>query len=214
MPKGYRKKRGEMQPSRELRTHIMFHLQPEDVLDEDIYIEKMLLVRYRIICVFAHSIDPETKRGVFGNYLVGIGPRLAQLNRFVSGKISSRGVLSREDLPEPYRSLDYKWRKMVINKVMRRLIERQLNHMRQTGDLYPLDQQGGIWEICQSVADEQLIIQTAFASIYGKNAKPYRESKPRYRDERNHHGRPSGQSRRRDRSLRQAPGISIGTSSF
>lgn len=209
MPKGRNRKRSGAEPSAQLRTFITYHIRPEDVLDEEEYIEKMLLVRYRIIGVFGRSIDPETKRGVLGNYLVGIGPRLSMLNRHLARRIHPRGILTRSDLPKVYQALDYRWREKIINRVVRIMIERQVDLMREACDLWWLDYHGGIWEICQSVADEQKLIQSAFASIYDAEYRDNRDS-PRYRDERTHHGRPSKQSRRRSRALGQAPGVSIG----
>lgn len=212
MPKSSYRWRG-VSPAEEVRSHILYRLQIEDVLDEDQFIEKMLLVRYRIICVFAHSVDPMTKKGVFGNYLQGVGPDLADLKRFVIGKVNSRGVLSRSDLPEEYRLLGRSWRQIIIDKIMSRLINRQIDQMLDSWDLWWLDSHGGIWEIAQSVVDEQKMIQSTFSTIYNLGLKK-QERGPSYRDERTHHGKPSSQSRRRDRQLRQAPGISIGTSGY
>lgn len=208
MPKGRNRKRSGVEPTAQLRTFITYHLQPEDVLDEDDYIEKMLLVRYRIICIFGRSIDPVTKRGVLGNYLLGIGPRVSMLNKYLFTRINPKGILVRSDLPKSYQMLEYKWREKIINRVLKIMIERQVSLMKETCDLWWLDYHGGIWEICQSVADEQKLTQAAFATIY--DAQYSSNTRPRYYDERTHHGRPSKQSRRRNRQLGQAPGVSIG----
>lgn len=214
MPKGRNSKRRSVEPTYEMRNFITYDIEPEDILEEEDYIEKMLIVRYRIISVFEHSIDPATQKGVYGNYLVGIGPRLTQLNRFLASKVSYRGLLSRSDLPRKYQALNYKWRDLIMRRITRCMIERQVNLLKESCDLWWLDYHGGIWEISQSVADEQKLVQASFATIYDSEYRLERDSKPRYRDERSHHGRPSKQSRRRDSLLRQAPGASIGTSGF
>lgn len=208
VPRG-RGKRKNDEPTREMRNYIVYQLIPEDILDDESYIEKMLLVRYRIIGVFGRSVDPSTRKGVYGNYLMGIGPRQSQLNRFLVSRISIKGLMSSADLTPQFKKLNYKWREIILNRVLRLMIERQVELMKENCDLWWLDYHGGIWEIAQSVADEQKIIQASFISSYDHELKL--DPKQKFRDERSFHGRPSKQGRRRTSLLRQAPGMSTGT---
>lgn len=202
-----------MKPDRELQSHIRHHMRLEESLDEEMFAEKMMLVRHRIIGIFNKSVDPRTHRGVGGNYLVGVGPKSRQLAAFIQKRFGIRGVIRLDDLHPRYRGLTDYWRQQVIAKIVGELIDRQLRLMVDESDLWWLDNCGGIWEISQSVADEYAIQQSQIAMLYGE---AYRASKPRqpYRDERAHHGKPSQQSRRRDRELRQAPGLSISSAGY
>lgn len=202
------------EPSRSMRVHIMYRIQPEDIFDEEQYIERMLLVRFRVVSVFLHSIDPVTKKGIGGNYLIGVGHKLSHLKTFINRKVSYRGIVTVNDLPEHYHSLSDRWRKKIIFRLTRLMIDRQINYMYDCYDLYPMESFNGdtMWEIRQSVADRLKRDKLELSMTYDRQLLPKKEEKPRYRDERNHHGKPSRQSRRRNRELRQAPGISVGAS--
>jgi hypothetical protein len=205
------KKRGGIEPSRTMRTHIYYNLTVQDVLDEEEFVEKMLIIRRRIIRVFDRSIDPKTKRGVSGNYLMGIGPKLHSLRSFMYKHVHFRGIIHENELPEQYQVLTDYWKKFIISKIIRILIDLQLEEMYEVADLWQMDNLGGIWEIAQTVADEEVLIYSEIASIYNR---PRSSKKPHYLDERSFHGKPSKQARRRNKELRQAPGISIGVSDY
>lgn len=189
-------------PDRHTVRFITFNITPEDILSEDSYIEKMILVRHRIIGVFEKSVDPITKKGITGNYLVGIGPKVSALNNFLFSKISFRGILSREDLPLEYKYYSLGLREAIFHRVIKVMIERQVSILRDECALWWLETSGGIWEIAQSLVDEK---QLSSSAIIGTMQKP------KYRDERTFHGRPSQQGRKRVSLLRQAPGLSTGS---
>lgn len=202
-----------VKPSRELQAYIRYGMKLEESLNDEMFAEKMLLVRHRIIGIFNRSIDPLTGKGVQDNYLIGVGHRLRSLKIFILKHFGARGVIFLEDLHPRYQVLTDYWRQQVTSIIVSELVERQLCLMLEEGDLWWQDNCGGIWEICQSVADEYEIHRIQVSALYGEIYKT-RKSKQPYRDERAHHGRPSKQGRRRDSELRQAPGLSIGTARY
>lgn len=192
-------------PTDAQRKKICYSLSVSDVLTEDQFIEKMLIIRYRIISIFIKSVDPITKKGISGNFLMGIGPKASQLRKFLHSQINHQNILLEKELPKDFKRLNFFWRNYIISKTVRLLINLQIDEMRENGHLWYLDQSGGIWEISQTLADETNTMKEEYLLIY---TKMYNEPKPRYHDQRNYHGRPSQQGRRRNRQLRQAPGIS------
>lgn len=175
-------------------------------MDSDQFIEKMLIVRHRIINIFTKSIDPRTKKGIPGNYLMGVGSRVMHLREYLHNHINSRGILQDCELPNEFRCLNNFWRNIVISKIVQAMINLQVDEMRNNVQLWYFDQSGGIWEISQSLADEYKSASNEYLSVYESLSC---STKPKYRDQRNYHGRPSKQARRRNKKLRQAPGLSI-----
>lgn len=198
-------KNKDLAPSDAERKKICYNLSIKDVLSEDQFVEKMLIVRHRVINVFIKSTDPRTKKGIPGNYLMGVGPKIGQLRKYLQSHINHQGVLLEKELPKDFKRLNYFWRNFIISKIVRSLINLQIDELRESGHLWFLDQSGGIWEISQTLADESNSIKEEYLQVY---TKMYSHPKSRYHDQRNYHGRPSQQSRRRNRQLRQAPGIS------
>ena len=198
-------KNKSLAPTDAQSKNIYYNLSIKDVLSEDQFIEKMLVVRHRIINIFIKSIDPRTKKGIPGNYLMGVGPKIAHLRKFLNSQINHQNILLEKELPKDFKRLNDFWKNMIISKVVKSLINLQIDEMRESGNLWYLDQSGGVWEISQTLADETVFRRDEYLSIYNKIDN---YSKPKYHDQRNYHGRPSQQSRRRNRQLRQAPGIS------
>jgi len=199
------KKNKGLVPTNAQRTKICYHLSISDILDEDKFIEKMLIVRHRIINIFIKSVDPRTKKGIPGNYLMGVGPKIVNLKKFMHTHINFSGIIIDSELPQEYKKLNYFWKKFIISKIIRSMINIQVDKISKSGNLWYLSQSGGVWEISQSLADEDNLGFDEFISFYSKIDN---SSKPKYRDQRNYHGRPSKQGRRRNKELRQAPGLS------
>ena len=195
-----------VEPSRPMRTYIQYHLRVDDILDEDAYIEKMLIIRHRILAVFARYVDPKTKKGVFGNYIMGIGPKVQHLVGYMIKHMKRDKLFSKSDLPPKYRDLSQFWLDLIYSRVTDQLIERQINLLIQTSDLWRLEISGGIWEISQSVADEYKSARELAGVLYREEA--FGSLLPDYRNERTFHGRPSRQGRRRSGELRVAPSLS------
>lgn len=187
---------------------IYYNFSIKDVLDEEQFIEKMLIVRYRVICAFVKSIDPTTKKGIHGNYIMGVGLKLSQLKKFLHSHINHQSILLKSDLPKELKKLNQFWINFIISKAVRVLINLQIDEILESKSLWFLDQAGGVWEISQSLADEVISARNEYLMVYSKK---YNSTKPRYHDQRNYHGRPSQQGRRRNRKLRQAPGLSTST---
>jgi len=189
-----------------MKTYIQYHLRVEDILEEDAYIEKMLIIRHRILAVFARYVDPKTKKGVFGNCIMGVGPKVQHLVSYMMKNMKRDKLFSKSDIPLKYRKLNQYWIDLIYSRVTDQLIERQINLLIRTSDLWRLEITGGIWEISQSVADEYRSARELAGVLCREGA--FGSLLPDYRNERTFHGRPSRQGRRRSSELRIAPSLS------
>jgi hypothetical protein len=138
---------------------------------------------HKIRRAFDHAVDPRTKKGT-RNYVLGQGSRIGNLVHWVDKCIHHRGfVMQPHDLPCSLRRLKPFWQEQAARQVRVHLFEEALVALKESGCLW-FDGQDGSWNIVQSYMDE------------------YRQRKLERKllkvDQRPYHGRPRGQTRRRN----------------
>jgi len=155
-------------------------------------------VRFRVVSAFLSSVHPESGKATgLGNYIVGVDERISSLATHVlrQPRTSLHRAFGYSDLPEVCRQLPRREQTRIVGYVHHQMVMLILVTMRDECNLWRFD---GDWCFSHLLRVEHDHVMKA--------------AKLAWRDQRNWHGRPSKQGRRRAHQLRTAPGMSISAS--
>lgn len=165
--------------------------------DEEHLATSLAAASYKVVGVLVKARHPVNGKdtGVH-NYVAGLAPRLNSLVNYVANRVKLDDVYCLNNLPtESAKLTKQQWRR-VLDQVHYRLIELVLEYWHEDRFIYLL---GGDWCFVPSLHED--------------HDRLARRANDAWYNQRNWHGRPSEQGRRRARANRQAPGTSIGTNS-
>lgn len=155
-------------------------------------------VHYKTVAVFLSATHPSTGKATGrDNYICGLEGRISHLEKYVMGRITLRREFGLQHLPRNISHLSRFERDRILSHVHSLLVSSVLVAMRDDRDIWYFD---GDWCFSNTVR-----------VLHDKHARMARKASNTYLgDQRNYHGRPSKQGRRRQKQLRTAPGVSIG----
>lgn len=177
------------------RRHLMGEVPLEEYFRSEDHIDEVFAaVRRRVVGVMLAARSPRGRCTGRDNYITGLDRRISSLSWYVRNNIRGLNrIFGHTHLPKHAVKLTRSEWDRVLERIYGEIIISILIVMRDDHSLWYQD---GDWCFSNVIRVE--------------HDRSVREVKQTWRNQRNFHGRPSKQGRRRAKQLRVAPGISIG----
>lgn len=178
------------------RKHIFGEIPLKDYFKSEDHAEEVFAsIHRKVVGTMLAAVSPRTGRCTGSdNYISGLDSKISSLSGYVISEIKGlHRAFGHKDLPKHTVKLSRREWDGVLDRIHAEIVITILIVMRDDNNLWYHD---GDWMFSSLIRVE-----------YDRSV---REVKQLWNDKRNFHGRPSKQGRRRVKSLRVAPGESIG----